>query len=102
VIFLVNPDEEVLRLVVEDTTGVRPVATAPGREEEGGIGLLEKVSGLAELFFVSLVHAVGLGCVRFRSSERVVVALKVTLELQQTRNNQGLDLSPLLERVARG
>merc|ERR1719198_23938 len=54
VVLFVDPDEEVLGLVVEDTTGIGPVATASGGEKEGGVGLLEKVSVGAEGFFVSL------------------------------------------------
>ena len=41
-IFFVDPDEEVLGVIVEDTTGIWPVATATGRKEEGRVWLLKK------------------------------------------------------------
>ena len=40
-IFLVDPDEEVLGVVVEDTTGIGPVATATRGEEKGGVWFLQ-------------------------------------------------------------
>ena len=43
-ILLIDPDEEVLGFVVEDTTGIGPMATATGRKKESGIGLLEEVT----------------------------------------------------------
>ena len=55
-IFLVDPDEEVLVVVVEDTSGIGPVSTATGREEEGGVRLLEEVSSRSEGFFFLVGH----------------------------------------------
>jgi len=68
-IFLVDPDEKVLVVVVVDTSGVGPVAAAAGREKKSGVGLLEEVSGHSEglLFFVG--HTVGHGSVRSRASK---------------------------------
>lgn len=76
-IFLVDPDEEVLVVVVEDTSGIGPVAAAAGGKEESGIGFLEEVSGVSEglLFFVG--HTVGHGGVRSRASKWEVVTSKI-------------------------
>merc|ERR1719473_1931707 len=41
VILLVQPDEQVLLVVVEDTTGVGPVATHTTGQEKCGVGLLK-------------------------------------------------------------
>ena len=49
-----DPDEEVLVVIVEDASGIGPVAAAAGRKEESRVGLLEEVAGASEglLFFV--------------------------------------------------
>jgi len=76
-IFLVDPDKEVLVVVVEDASGIGPVAAASGRKEESGVGLLEEVSSVSErlLFFVG--HTVWLGGVRSGASKREVVTSKI-------------------------
>ena len=55
-ILLVDPDEEVLGLVVVDTSGIGPVSAATGRKKKSGVGLLEEVSVLSEGFFLFLGH----------------------------------------------
>merc|ERR1719498_1469871 len=44
VILLVQPDEQVLLVVVVDTTGVRPVATHTTRQKKCGVGLLKQIT----------------------------------------------------------
>ena len=102
VIFLVQPDEEIHVLVVEDTSGVGPVATASGGEEEGGVGLLEEVTSGSELLFLGLGHTVGLAGVGSGSVERVVVTLEFTSHVEESLDDESLDLTSLFERVARG
>jgi len=102
VILLVNPDKEVFGLVVENTTGVGPVATTSRGKEEGAIRLLEEVTSLSELFSVASGHTVGLGSVRSGSSEGVVISLEFTGEVHESSNDEFLNLASLFERVARG
>merc|ERR1711998_752099 len=95
VVLLIEPHEEVPGIVMEDTTGIGPVATASRGKEEGGVGLLEEVSGVAESFLHSLAHATGLGLVGARSSEGEVVSLELTVELHESSNDELLDLAAL-------
>ena len=55
-ILLVDPDEEVLGIVVEDTSGVGPVSAATGRKKKSGVGFLEEVAVLSEGFFLFFGH----------------------------------------------
>jgi hypothetical protein len=54
VVLLVDPDEEVLGVVVVDTTGIGPVAAAPGGQKKRGIRLLEEVTCGIRFFVSSL------------------------------------------------
>jgi len=102
VILLVNPDEEVFGLVVEDTTGVGPVATTSRGEEEGGVGLLEEVTVGLELLGVSLGHTSDLLGVRSGSVEGEVFSSEFAFKVAETFDDELLDLTSLLEIVARG
>ena len=51
---------------------------------------------------VLLGHTSHLGFVRARSSEGVVISLKITGEFHKSLNNEGLDVTSLLHGVARG
>jgi len=102
VILLVDPDKEVLGLVVENTTGVGPVATTSRGEEEGGIGFLEKVTVLLELLGVRLGHTLGLLGVGSGSGKREVLSSEITLEGLESSNDESLNLASLFEVVARG
>jgi len=101
VVLFVDPDEEVSGIVVEDTSGVGPVATTSRGEKEGGVGLLEEVTSGLELLGVLLGHTSLHLVVRARSVERVVLSSELTLEAAKTLDNEGLNLSSLLEAVAR-
>lgn len=46
-ILLVAPDEEILVFVLEDTTGIGPVATASRGQQKGRVGLLEEIAVVA-------------------------------------------------------
>jgi hypothetical protein len=46
-VLLIDPNEEVSGFVVEDTTGIGPVTTTTGREEQSRVGLLEEVTSLS-------------------------------------------------------
>ena len=43
-IFLTDPHEEGLVVVVENTSGVGPVSSHAGSQEQGGVGFLEQVA----------------------------------------------------------
>ena len=108
-ILFVNPSEEVLGLVVEDTTGVGPVAAASGGEEQGGVGLLEEVSAAAEVFLLFVGHAVGVLAFRVgaeKSEDARLVAVEgqvLTGELafhrKETFDAVSFDLTALDEGV---
>jgi len=102
VILLVDPNKEVFGLVVENTTGVGPVATTSRGEEEGGIGLLEEVTSSSELSGVRLGHTSHLGGVRSGASKGVVVSCEITGETLESLNDELLNLSSLFEAVAGG
>ena len=84
-ILLINPDQESLIVVVEDTTSLRPVSL-----ETSGLEILvatlEKEVISDELFLLSFSHG----------SKRVVFTGKLTLELVQSRDNEVLNLLSLL------
>lgn len=63
---------------------------------------MEEVASLSELFGVLLTHAGRLGCVGAGSVEGVVVTSKISLEFQESLNNEFLNFTALGERVARG
>jgi len=48
VVLLANPHKQVLGIVVEDTTAIRPMATHARSKQKGGVRLLEQVTALAE------------------------------------------------------
>lgn len=98
-IFLVDPDEEVLSVVVEDSTSIGPVAAATGREEQSRVGLLEEVSVRTKRLLLLGRHGTlhGLGPV-----EREVLTLELTFELVQALHNNTLGLATLLEAAGRG
>merc|ERR1719512_382938 len=102
VIFLVQPDEEVLVVVVVDTSSVGPVSSHTGGEQQGGIGFLEQVSGVSELFFLGLGHATRLGSVRSRSVEWEVITSKISLERKERFDDNAFQFSSLFESAARG
>eukprot|EP00756_Hemistasia_phaeocysticola_P027242 Hpha_TRINITY_DN16106_c1_g1::TRINITY_DN16106_c1_g1_i10::g.4127::m.4127 len=97
VVLLVQPHEKVLRVVVEDTTTVRPVPAHTAREQQGRVGLLEEVAHTAELRLLLLRHASGLRPVAPAAVEGEVVTLKVSLHVQQPLHHQGLKLAAPLE-----
>jgi len=99
-ILLVDPDEEVLGLVVVDTSGIGPVSAATGRKKKSGVGLLEEVSVLSEGFFLFLGHTGGLGSVGTGAVKREVVTLKVALEVKESLDDDSLEFSSLFERAA--
>jgi hypothetical protein len=84
-ILLIDPDEESLAVVVEDTTSLGPVSL-----EEGRLKIL--VVALEEEVILSELLLLGGGKV----AERVVLALKVTSELGKSSNNLSLYLLSLL------
>ena len=84
-ILLVNPDEESLGVVVEDATGLRPVALETARLEVL-VATLEEEVVLDELVLLSLSHA----------GERVVLALELTVESAEGRDDLGLNVETLL------
>jgi hypothetical protein len=97
-IFLIHPNEEVLSIVVVDSTGIRPVATAPGAQQKSGIRLLEQVSVLTQLLFLLGRHGSGHG---FGTVQREVLSLELTFELFQSLNADTLGLTALFERTGR-
>lgn len=99
-ILLIDPDEEVLGIVVVDTTRIRPVASAAGGQEQGGVGLLEQVSVRAELLLLLLGHT-GIVAHRSTSVKWIVLSLQLTLESVQTLHAHALGLTTLLERAGR-
>ena len=102
VILLVNPDEEVHGIVVEDTSGVGPVATTSGGEKEGGIGFLEEVTSRSELLLLGFGHTVGLSSVGSGSTEGEVISLELTLHGEKSLDDESLDFTSLVEGVAGG
>jgi hypothetical protein len=74
-VFLVNPNEEVSGFVMEDSSGIGPVATTSGREKECGIRLLEEVTSSSKCFFFSMGHSLRLWSVRSGASKGEVVSL---------------------------
>jgi hypothetical protein len=101
VILFVNPDKEVSGFVMENTTSIRPVAATSRRQKKGRVRLLEKVSSVSESFFFSSGHTVRLGSIRSRSSEREIISFKFSIKLHETLDNAVLNITSLLERVAR-
>mmetsp|Transcript_1362 Transcript_1362/g.2744 ORF Transcript_1362/g.2744 Transcript_1362/m.2744 type:complete len:354 (+) Transcript_1362:432-1493(+) len=101
VILLVHPNEKVPRLIVENTTSVRPMPTAPTRQQQRRIRLLEQVPSLAQLLLLLLAHAGRLRSIRSGSVQGEIVALQVALQAQQPLHNHTLHLATLLERVGR-
>eukprot|EP00756_Hemistasia_phaeocysticola_P027247 Hpha_TRINITY_DN16106_c1_g1::TRINITY_DN16106_c1_g1_i4::g.4075::m.4075 len=97
VVLLVQPHEKVLRVVVEDTTTVRPVPAHTARQQQGRVRLLEKVAHLTELLLLLLGHSGRLRGVAPAAVQGVVVTLEVPVHLQQRLNGKRLQLTPLLE-----
>jgi hypothetical protein len=85
---------------MEDTTTIGPVATTSRGKKEGGVGLLEKVTSISEVLFLSSRHTVRLGGVRARSSKWEVVSLKLTIELFESLDEAVFNVTSLLECVA--
>ena len=83
-ILFVNPDEESLGFVVEDTTGLRPLALETARLEVLVTTLEEEVIS-DELLLIGFRHG----------GEGVVLSSELTVEFVQGRHNLGLDLTTL-------
>jgi len=84
-VLLVDPDKEVLVLVVPDTTGIGPVTPHTGAQEQGRHRLVKQEVVIDELLLFSISHAI----------QGVVLARKFTLELTQSINNHTLNLTAL-------
>jgi len=83
-VLLVDPNEESLGVVVEDTTGLGPLALKTARLKVL-VATLEKEMVSNELVTVSIAHG----------AERVVLALEVTSELAESRHDLSFDLKAL-------
>jgi len=103
-ILFVDPGEEVLGLVGEDTTGVGPMAAAAGGQQQGGVGLLEQIAVVAELLLFLEGHTVGVltGGVGFVAVEGEVLTLELTFQFDKSVHNHLLDLASFLEGGGRG
>merc|ERR1712216_414370 len=101
-VLLVDPAEEVLILVVEDATGIGPVAATARGEQKSGVGLLEEVATLAEFLLLLLGHAVGLRGVGARAVEGEVVARHGSGHVQEAGDNHALELATALECACGG
>jgi len=89
-VFLVDPDEERLGVVVEDAASIGPVAVQVASLEES-VSLLEKEVILDELVLDVFLHA----------SERVEGALEISLKCIARFDNSVHDLVSLLIRDSR-
>jgi len=96
-VLFVDPDEKVGVVVVEDSSGIRPVSAAAGGKKKSRVGLLEKISSLSELFFLFFAHAIWLGSVRLGAVKREVVTFKITLQGEESLDDEGFDFSSLFE-----
>jgi len=96
-VLFVDPDEKVGVVVVVDSSGIRPVSAAAGGKKKSRVGLLEKISSLSELFFLFFAHAIWLGSVRLGAVKREVVTFKITLQGEESLDDEGFDFSSLFE-----
>mmetsp|Transcript_52179 Transcript_52179/g.114535 ORF Transcript_52179/g.114535 Transcript_52179/m.114535 type:complete len:200 (-) Transcript_52179:592-1191(-) len=101
VILLIQPDEEVLGLVVEDSTRVRPVPATPRGQQQRGVRLLEEIATLAEVLLLLLRHTGRHQLVGPGAMQRQILSLQFSSEPQETLHNHPLQLPPLLERARR-
>lgn len=89
-IFFVYPNQEGLIVVVVDAASARPVSVQATRFQES-IAFLEEEVIVDQLLLDSLVHTI----------KRVILALKLTIQLRQNAGDQLLNLAPLLFTDAR-
>merc|ERR1719469_775668 len=99
-ILLVHPHEEVLSVVVEDTTRIGPMAAAARAEQQRRIGLLEQVPVGTQLPFLLLRHAsiISHGPA---SVQREILPLQLAAHLVQAVDDDTLSLTALLKGAGR-
>jgi len=96
VVLLVDPHEEVLLVVEEDTTPIGPVPAHTAGEQERGIGFLEQEVFLPQRFFFFVRDSVRFGFVRFGARQWVVVALQIALQRQERFHHHPFQLPSVL------
>jgi hypothetical protein len=96
-ILLTNPHKQVVVVVVEHTTAIRPVTAHARCKKQCGVWLLEEVATLPQRFFLLLAHASWLRSIRLAAVQREVITLQVSFHGKQSLDTQSLKLATVIK-----